>query len=203
MADWKARLICTAFEPRQFPQARYPEIALAGRSNVGKSSLLNSLIGQKKAAHVSSKPGKTRSINFFQVEAENPFVLVDLPGYGFAARSKTEQKAWGHLIEKYFFSRKNLILIIHLVDFRHGLLKNDRELQEWIYSLGIPIMTVFTKTDKITKGKRKSELLKYIKAGLKSVDVPILASAEEKTGMDELRTFVRSYLDEQRESRER
>ncbi len=196
MADWKAHLTCTAFETRQFPSEKFPEIALAGRSNVGKSSLLNSLIGQKSAAHVSSKPGKTRSINFFQVDMEPPFMLVDLPGYGFAARSKTEQDAWRRLIERYISSRKSLALIIHLVDFRHGLLKNDQELQEWIYSMGIPIMTVFTKTDKIARGKRKGELLKYIKSGLKSIDVPILVSAEEKTGIDELRIFVQSYLDE-------
>nr|WP_321503552.1 ribosome biogenesis GTP-binding protein YihA/YsxC [uncultured Dethiosulfovibrio sp.] len=195
MSSWKTSLLCTAFEPRQFPPEGFPEIAIAGRSNVGKSSLLNALIGQK-TAHVSSKPGKTRSINFFKVETEIPFHLVDLPGYGFASRSKTEQEVWKKLIERYLVNRESLALIVHLVDFRHGLLKNDRELQDWVSSMEIPMLTVFTKIDKIARGKRKGELVKYVKSGLKSIDMPILTSAEDKTGIDELRGFFGSYLAE-------
>lgn len=195
MLSWKSSLTCTAFEPRQFPPQEFPEIAIAGRSNVGKSSLLNSILGQK-TAHVSSKPGKTRSINFFKVDAELPFCLVDLPGYGFAARSKTEQDTWKKLIERYLRNRGSLALIVHLVDFRHGLLKNDRELQDWVFAMDIPMFTVFTKIDKITKGKRKGDLLKYVKLGLKSIDMPILTSAEKNLGIEELRAFFMSYLAE-------
>ncbi len=195
MSNWRTSLVCTAFEPRQFPPEGLPEIAIAGRSNVGKSSLLNALIGQK-TAHVSSKPGKTRSINFFRVDTDNPFHLVDLPGYGFAARSKTEQETWRKLIERYLINRNSLALIIHLVDFRHGLLKNDRELQEWISSMDLPLLTVFTKVDKIARGKRKGDLIKYVKSGLKSIDMPILTSSEDKTGIEDLRTFFSSYLAE-------
>ncbi|MEA3283442.1 MAG: ribosome biogenesis GTP-binding protein YihA/YsxC [Synergistota bacterium] len=196
MSRWRAELVRTAFEARQFPEPKFPEVALAGRSNVGKSSLLNALIDQK-IAHISSKPGKTRSINFFEVSSGgNPFTLVDLPGYGFASRSKKEQDQWRKLIERYVSSRQNLSLVIHLVDFRHGLLKNDVELQDWISALGVPMLTVFTKVDKIARGKRKGELHKYIKSGLKSVDVPILTSTEGKLGVEELRTFISAYLEE-------
>lgn len=196
MSKWRVELIGTAFEARQFPRARLPEIALAGRSNVGKSSLLNALIEQR-IAHISSKPGKTRSINFFEVSSvEDPFVLVDLPGYGFASRSKNEQEQWRKLIERYVTTRESLSLIIHLVDFRHGLLKNDTELQEWISALNVPMLTVFTKVDKISRGKRKGDLHKYIRSGLKSLDVPILTSAEDKFGIEELRAFISAYLKE-------
>ncbi|PIE53972.1 MAG: ribosome biogenesis GTP-binding protein YsxC [Dethiosulfovibrio peptidovorans] len=196
---WRASLVRTAFESGQFIGEQYPEIALAGRSNVGKSSLLNRLIDQK-IAHISSKPGKTRSINFFEVNgAGDPFILVDLPGYGYAARSKKEQDQWRRLIERYMTTRRSLALVVHLVDFRHGLLKNDRELQEWVDGLGLPILTVFTKGDKVSRSKRKGELFRYIREGVRSVDVPPVTSAEDGMGLNELKRFIGEYLIEWRQ----
>jgi len=190
---WQAELLATSFNIAQFPEHDLPEIAIAGRSNVGKSSLLNTLVNQK-IAHVASKPGKTRSINFYRIKGPAPFVLVDLPGYGYAARSKTELKQWGKLIEAYLTRRKQLSLVISLVDFRHGLLENDRLLQEWISLQQIPVQIVFTKIDKISRGNRKGLLHKYIREGLKSLDVPLLTSSSTKEGMVELQRYVERYL---------
>ncbi|MBN1334245.1 MAG: YihA family ribosome biogenesis GTP-binding protein [Synergistales bacterium] len=191
---WQAQLMATAFGSAQFPLHDLPEIAVAGRSNVGKSSLINILVN-RKIAHVAAKPGKTRSINFYHVNCKSPFVLVDLPGYGYAARSKSERSQWAKLIEKYLENRNQLALVISLIDFRHGLLENDRLLQEWISSKGIPMQVVFTKVDKISRGRRKALLHKYILQGLKSLDVPFLTSATTRDGTDKLQKFMGSYLD--------
>lgn len=190
---WQAQLLATAFGYAQFPNHGFPEIAIAGRSNVGKSSLINILVN-RKIAHVAARPGKTRSINFYHVRCQRPFVLVDLPGYGYAARSKSERDKWARLIENYLGKRDHLSLIISLVDFRHGLLENDRLLQEWISSKNIPMQVVFTKVDKIARGKRRGLLNKYILQGIKSMDVPILTSATSREGIDRLQQFMESYL---------
>jgi GTP-binding protein len=186
-------LLKTAFDRSQFPAESLPEIAVAGRSNVGKSSLINRLVGNR-IAHVGSKPGKTRSINFYRIEGDAPFILVDLPGYGFASRSKTERTAWSRLIESYVINRNSLALVISLIDFRHGLLKNDKVLQEWIKDLDIPLLTVFTKVDKIARGKRKGLLHTYIRQGLYSLEVPFLTSASDNDGTENLRTFLQSFV---------
>ena len=192
---WKATLERTAFTREQLPSEEYPEVAVAGRSNVGKSALINCLLGAK-LAHVGATPGKTRSVNFFLVQREGlPFRIVDLPGYGYASRSKAERDTWSRLIESYVASRHNLLLALHLVDFRHGLLPNDAALQEWLHEAGVPLFVVFTKGDKIASGKHLSTKNRYIRAGLKSVDVPIVTSSEKGTGIQELRAFVEAYLD--------
>lgn len=190
---FKVTLLKTAFDRSQFPTESLPEIAVAGRSNVGKSSLINRLVGSR-IAHIGSKPGKTRSINFYRIEGDTPFILVDLPGYGFASRSKTERAAWSRLIESYVIHRNSLALIISLIDFRHGLLKNDKVLQEWIKDLDIPLLTVFTKVDKIARGKRKGLLHTYIRKGLYSLEVPFLTSASDDTGTEELGEFLRRFI---------
>ena len=117
-----------------------------------------------------------------------------MPGYGYAARSKDERNKWLKLVEKYISERENLKFVCHLVDFRHGLLKNDRELQEWLNSFGINIFVVFTKADKISKGKWKLTRDNYIKEGLFSIDVPLITSAENKSGIDELKKFININL---------
>lgn len=196
-AKWKVSLECTAFTPDQFPPPEIPEIAVAGRSNVGKSTLINNLL-RVRLAHVGATPGKTRSVNFFLVEREGvPFRLVDLPGYGYATRSKAERNTWSRLIESYVAKRKSLWLVLHLVDFRHGLLENDASLQEWLEGVGLPVFVVFTKGDKIAKGKHRSTRDQFIREGMKSLDVPIITSGDKGTGIQELRDFIESFLDRQ------
>lgn len=194
MTSWKASLTATAYTSQQFPAGNLPEIALAGRSNAGKSSLLNKLVGQR-LAHVSASPGKTRSVNFFDVKAPHEFTLVDLPGFGFASRSKGERNSWAKLIENYIQRREELVLVIHLVDIRHGLLDKDRELQEWLRSIGVPMQIVFTKADKIAKSKRKSLILNYVDAGLYSWTLPLACSVEEPDTIEALRAQIDKYLE--------
>lgn len=189
----RVSLEATCFTPAQLPPEGPPEVVMAGRSNVGKSSLLNALLGAK-LAHVGSTPGKTRSINFYLMDGENPFRLVDLPGYGYASRSKSEKRDWLRLISAYVERREALRLVCHLVDFRHGLLANDRELQEWFIQQGRTLLVVFTKADKLPKGQWRGKVQQYVREGLYSVDVPIVTSAGKRVGIDELREFVRTFL---------
>lgn len=193
-----ARLEAACFTPGQLlPQdINLPEIAVAGRSNVGKSSLINALLN-KKLAKTGQTPGKTRSINFYNVNIQGSsqsFRLVDLPGYGYAARSKSERNEWQRLISAYMKNREALKLVCHLVDFRHGLLANDRELQEYINSTGKSIFVIFTKSDKIAHGKWKSTRDKYILDKLYSVDVPIITSSETHENIDALSDFIAKFL---------
>ena len=156
--SWKVSVEATAFNTDQFPPPDVPEIAMAGRSNVGKSTLVNAILGSK-LAHVGTTPGKTRSVNFYLVNAGTcKFRLVDLPGYGYAKSGKTERKAWSKLTSSYVENRGSLILVCHLADFRHGLLQSDRALQDWLSERGKPLMVFFTKADKISKGKRRALL---------------------------------------------
>ncbi|MBQ7545114.1 MAG: YihA family ribosome biogenesis GTP-binding protein [Synergistaceae bacterium] len=189
------RLEATCFRPDQLIPEELPEIAIAGRSNVGKSSLINALLNVK-LAKTGKTPGKTRSINFYRVDTSEgvSFRLVDLPGYGYAARSADERNDWQRLITAYVRSREALRLVMHLVDFRHGLMKNDRELQEWVRSAGKSIFVVFTKADKIARGKWKSTREGYVRDGLYSYDVPVITSSESREGVDALREFVVKFL---------
>ena len=180
----------TAFNTSQFPLPDVPEIAMAGRSNVGKSTLVNAILGSK-FAHVGATPGKTRSVNFYLVNTGTvSFRLVDLPGYGYAERSKAERKGWSRLTSSYVENRGSLVLVCHLADFRHGLLPNDRALQEWLSEHGKPFMVLFTKADKISKGKRRALLQQYVKDGLSSIGVPIVTSGEDRSGVEEARAFM-------------
>ena len=193
MSTWQTELLATAFLPDQFPDETVPEIAFLGRSNVGKSTLLNALTG-RRLAHVSGTPGKTSSINFVDVRHARPFRLVDLPGYGFASRCQKERVRWQKLIESYLANRGSLLLSIQLVDFRHGLLENDRHLQEWTNRIGLPIQLVFTKVDKISRGRRKTMLAAYYKAGFFSLAEPLLVSGTDRTGIEELRSFIEGIV---------
>lgn len=192
----KARIEATCFNSGQLipEDSNIPEIAVAGRSNVGKSSLINALLGAR-LAKTGQTPGKTRSINFYRVESDvGSLRIVDLPGYGYAKRSKDERNDWQRLVSAYMSGRESLRLVCHLVDFRHGLLKNDRELQEWIRAEGKKIYVVFTKADKIAKGKWRSTREGYIRDGLYSYDVPVITSAEKKEGIDSLGEFLVKFI---------
>jgi len=191
MKQWQSELFCTAFKKEQLPPCNNAEIVLAGRSNVGKSTLINALLSQK-IAKVSSKPGKTRSINFYSVTTseEIKFMLVDLPGYGYAARDITERKKWWRLIEDYFASQRNVFFVIHLIDFRHGFLANDNELTKWLNNINMPRLVVFTKGDKITAGKRQQTYNQYVNEGIDSLLPPFVTSGINNGEMDCLRKGI-------------
>jgi len=195
MIVWKAGLLATCYTPAQFPPVRLREIALVGRSNVGKSTLVNKLLGQR-LAHVSNTPGKTRSINFFSVTCESEkaaFLLVDLPGYGFAKRGKSEQQEWKMLVEEYLLRRESLDLVLQLVDFRHGLLDNDRIFQQWARGNDIPVQVVFTKADKIARGKHREYLEHYLSRSVFTRTVPHITGAASGLGVEELKLFLTAF----------
>ncbi len=168
-----------------YPFMDLPEIAVCGKSNVGKSSLINLLTNNSKLAKVSGSPGKTRLVNFFVINEE--FLLVDLPGYGYAKVSKNEKDSWGDMMQEYFDTAQNLHAFLILLDIRHKPTQNDRLMFEWAAHFGLHVIIVATKADKIAKTKRFA-LLKDIKKNVGGgIDYPIVAvSALHKTGVEEL-----------------
>ena len=150
-----AEFVTSAVTPEQFPAAVGPEIAFVGRSNVGKSSLLNSLLNRRGLAKTSSTPGKTRTINFFRVNGHLGF--VDLPGYGYAQVSRTERAAWGPMVER-FSERQNLRGVIQLIDVRHAPSAEDRQRRAWLLEWKLPLLAVATKVDKISRNQRPSHV---------------------------------------------
>lgn len=152
------KFVASYFALEQIPNDPRPQIAFAGRSNVGKSSLLNKLVGQKKMAKVSSTPGKTRSLNFFSIN--DRFFLVDLPGYGYAKVSKSESKSWGKLIEGYLSTNKELIGLVLLLDCRRDITDKDLTLTEWLVERKLPVIIALTKCDKLTRGKLNEKIRK-------------------------------------------
>ena len=162
-----ARFIISAVRPEQFPPEAGPEIAFLGRSNVGKSSLLNALLGSKTGtgdvARVSSWPGRTQSINFFEVDGG--FRFVDLPGYGFAKVPLAVSKPWKLLIEQYLLGREALARAVLLVDSRRGWMEKDVELREWMERHQVPYMVVATKVDKVKSQKERHQSLKSLRTG--------------------------------------
>ena len=137
----------SAVGPKQYPKNNLPEIVLVGKSNVGKSSFINTMINRKKLARTSSEPGKTRQINFYNID--DSFYFVDLPGYGFSKMSKKEQEQVGKFIEHYLFNRKEISLIIFLIDIRHSPTENDKLMYNYIISSGLPFIILANKADKI------------------------------------------------------
>lgn len=152
----KSELHAIAVGPSQYPKDDFPEIAFAGRSNVGKSSFINSMINRANLARTSGKPGKTRTINFYIIN--DSFRLVDLPGYGFAHVSKTEREKWGTIIDEYLTSRENLKEIVLIVDIRHEPSEQDLMMYNWIKSFGYDGIVIATKADKIGKTRYQKHL---------------------------------------------
>lgn len=176
------------------PENTLPEFAFAGKSNVGKSSLINALINRKSLARTSSQPGKTQTINFYNIEEQLYF--VDLPGYGYAKVSQTTKEKWGKMIEKYLQRSKQLKLVFLLIDIRHEPSANDRNMYEWIEYNGFEPVIIATKLDKINR----SQVAKHVKMlrtglGLKKETVLIPFSAETKQGKEELWNVIEAYLD--------
>lgn len=178
------QLESVAVTPSQYPSDHLPEIAFVGRSNVGKSSLINKLVNRKALARTSSKPGKTRTINFYRVNDE--MRLVDLPGYGFAHVSAKEQDAWAEMINHYLLERENLRQVVQLVDLRHEPTKLDVQMYEWLVHAGFNGIVVATKADKIAKGKRDqhlSRISKDLKLKERGGLVMAFSAVEEEDGM--------------------
>ena len=171
------------------PAARLPEFAFIGRSNVGKSSLINMLTGRKKLAMTSSTPGKTRLVNHFLINEE--WYLVDLPGYGYAKVSQTEKEKWGRMIENYLRRSKQLRCVFLLVDIRHEPSANDRQMYEWIVHNGYKPVIIATKLDKI-KRSQEAKQLKLVRTGLEiGNDVTVIPfSAETKQGREEIWALI-------------
>jgi len=173
----------SAVEFSQYPTDNLPEILLSGRSNVGKSSFINSLLNRKNLAHTSSRPGKTQTLNFFLIN--NEFYFVDVPGYGYERVSKTEREKFGGIIENYFINRTNLKLVILLVDFRHEPSADDVIMYDYLKSYDIPCLVVATKSDKVSKNQHPKHL-KVIKRALNIVegDLFVPYSSETKHNID-------------------
>ena len=175
------------------PDTQYPEVAFAGKSNVGKSSLINSLMNRKSYARTSSQPGKTQTINFYNIN--DRMYLVDLPGYGYANASPAVKAKWGKMIEKYLRKSANLKQVFLLVDIRHDPSENDKMMYDWIVDNGFRPVIIATKLDKL----KRSQVAKHVKAvrmglGLREDDILIPFSSETKQGLDELWETVESYV---------
>lgn len=181
----KSDLQAIAVKPAQYPIDDLPEIAFAGRSNVGKSSFINSMLNRRELARTSSKPGKTRTINFYLVN--DSFRLVDLPGYGYAKVSKAEQKKWGEIIDRYLTSRENLREVILIVDIRHRPTDQDLMMYNWIRSFGFTGIVIATKADKISRGNWQKHI-KIIKDKLNIQDAGqiIPYSSQNKTNREDV-----------------
>ena len=181
----KAELEAVAVKASQYPPEDLPEIAFAGRSNVGKSSLLNLITGRKSLARVSGSPGKTRTINFYRCNDE--FRIVDLPGYGYAKISRSESEKWGAMIEGYLENRKTLLKVVQLVDIRHEPSAQDVQMYDYLKYYGLDGIVAATKADKLGANAR-AKALKLIRQtlGMKKDDILIPVSALKRTGDDEL-----------------
>ncbi|MEL7563947.1 MAG: ribosome biogenesis GTP-binding protein YihA/YsxC [Dehalobacterium sp.] len=188
----KSEYITSAVLPNQYPEANMPEIALAGRSNVGKSSLINTLINRHGLARTSSQPGKTQTINFYLIN--DAWYFVDLPGYGFARVSHDTRNQWSKMIEKYLNERKVLKEIWQLVDIRHPPTEQDRQMFEWLSFQNFPRIVIATKADKISKNQRMKNL-KIIKDQLAVTGNEIIVfSAQTGEGKEELLHRVEGVL---------
>lgn len=181
----KSDLQAVAVWPSQYPQDELPEIAFAGRSNVGKSSYINSMINRAKLARTSGKPGKTRTINFYIIN--DSFRFVDLPGYGYAQVSKAEKDKWGKIIEDYLTSRKNLKEIVLIVDIRHEPTNQDLMMYDWIKSFGYKGIVLATKADKISKAnwQKHTKIIRQ-KLNIKDVNLVIPYSSEKKFNIEKV-----------------
>ena len=184
-----AKFLLTAVKPSQYPDTLVPEVAFVGRSNVGKSSLINCLTNRTKLARTSSTPGKTATINFYDIAGS--YRLVDLPGYGYAQVSKAEQERWAKMIETYLSDRFNLVQVIQLVDARHKPTKDDITMMSWVRHFGFTPVVVATKLDKLKKSQVESNLtLIYETLGMDDDCILLPFSAETKQGREDVAEVI-------------
>ncbi len=188
----QARFLLAAHTLQQLPPPLAPEIAFAGRSNVGKSSLINRLLGRKGLVKTSSKPGKTQSLNFFALGDTLHF--VDLPGYGYAQVSKQQRRFWGDLVAGYVEERPNLAAVVVIIDLRHELKQQDLELVDWLRHIGRPYLLVYTKADKLSRNpqeKNAALLDAALKAGRQE---RIIFSSQTGQGRDQVLARIQSFM---------
>ncbi|WP_340001858.1 ribosome biogenesis GTP-binding protein YihA/YsxC [Oceanobacillus sp. FSL K6-0127] len=188
-----AEIVISAVSKKQYPGDMLPEIALAGRSNVGKSSFINKLINRKNLARTSSKPGKTQTLNFYKIN--EAFYFVDVPGYGYAKVSKKEREKWGGMMEEYFTTRETLKAAILVTDLRHEPTKDDLQMYNFLKYHELPVIIIATKLDKIPKNKR-AQHVKRTKQTFEVApdDIVIPFSAETGEGKDESWSVITNYL---------
>ena len=184
----------------KLPENAFPEVAFAGKSNVGKSSLINGLLNRKSLARTSSQPGKTQTINFYKVNGD--LYLVDLPGYGYAKVSNEIKAKWGRMIENYLHGSKQLKAVFLLVDIRHEPSANDKDMYQWIVAQGYEPVIIATKLDKIKRSQVQKQV-KILKEGLKLLPGTQLIpfSAETKQGRDEIWNLICSFVEEPSDER--
>ena len=183
----------SAVSPKQYPEDGLPEIVLVGKSNVGKSSFINTLINRKKLARTSSEPGKTRLINFYDMDHQ--FYLVDLPGYGYSKMSKQEQEKVGNFIEQYLQTSKNIALIIFVIDIRHEPTSNDRLMYDYIFKTNLPCIVIVNKADKIAITKVDNSVTELQKTLNPLNDITFLPfSSERKVYTEQVWKEIEKYI---------
>lgn len=183
----------SAVSPKQYPKNNLPEIVLVGKSNVGKSSFINTMINRKRLARTSSEPGKTRQINFYNID--NQFYFVDLPGYGYSKMSKVEQEKVGEFIEEYLFNREQIALIIFLIDIRHSPSINDKLMYNYVISSKLPFIILANKADKIAITKVENSV-KNLQKEINPIGDAIMLpfSSERKIYKDDVFNIIEKYI---------
>lgn len=198
----KSEYILSAVGKNQYPEEKFPEIVFIGRSNVGKSSLINSLTHRKNLARTSQTPGKTQTINFYKVELKiseenisyKNFYLVDLPGYGYAKTSKTNRVTWAKFIEEYLMNSRELKFVCQLIDMRHAPMESDLKMLRWLIEKNLPVLIVATKSDKLSKNEQKKNLA-AIKKSLGIEELSILPySSIKNDGRSDLLDVIANSL---------
>ena len=186
-------LIISAVQEAQYPETDVPEVALSGRSNVGKSSFINSMIGRKNMARTSQQPGKTQTLNFYNIDEQ--LIFVDVPGYGYAKVSKVQREKFGKMIEEYITQRENLKLVIQLVDLRHQPTEDDVLMYNYLKHFDIPTLVICTKEDKIAKGKVQKHIKRIKdKLELEPGDNIISYSSIKNSKQQEIWNFIETYI---------
>jgi GTP-binding protein len=192
----RASFVTSAAGLADRPQPRLPEFAFVGRSNCGKSSLINHFLGQAHLAHTSRQPGKTRLLNYFLVEGPRRFYVVDLPGYGYAKVSQTEREAWGRLIRAYLGAGDRLLGVFHLLDIRHRPSEQDREMSWWLRERELPFAIAVTKTDKVGRPRWPAHLRAIVEALDLAPDTPFIpTSAARGQGRREMLGWIDAVLE--------